>query len=307
MRTAAEVDGRARERIVHRHDRVAVPRDAATVAERLVERLAERERRVLGRVVVARLEVAGALEDQVEARHGRRAARGSGRRGRRRSRRARGSHRRARAAPRNASPPSRGPCRRGAGPRATGDGRSSTRASASTSRSSSAASRTEIADRRPSYARTTSPCRSSASPSASPSSTGHVEEVRVRRRAARGRSRAAPKRAARAPRSPARTSGGDASAAIARSAESDADRRRRLPRVQLLGDVARARPRSRCAHRRGANAFENVRSTITSPSSISATAVSPQYSKYGLVDDERPRLGQRRRARRSGCSGGTRT
>ena len=62
VRAAAEVDGGACERVVHRHDRVAVARDAAPVAERRVERLAERERRVLGRVVVAGLEVAGALE-----------------------------------------------------------------------------------------------------------------------------------------------------------------------------------------------------------------------------------------------------
>ena len=55
---AAEVDGRARERVVHRHDRVAVAGDPAPVAERPVERLAERERRVLRRVVRTGLEVA---------------------------------------------------------------------------------------------------------------------------------------------------------------------------------------------------------------------------------------------------------
>ena len=64
---AAEIDGGAGERVVHRHDRVAVARDAAAVAERAVERLAERERRVLGGVVLARLEVAGRLEHEVEA------------------------------------------------------------------------------------------------------------------------------------------------------------------------------------------------------------------------------------------------
>ena len=66
VRTATEVDRRPRERVVHRHDRVAVARDPAPVAERGVERRAERERRVLGGVVVARLEVAGAFEDEVE-------------------------------------------------------------------------------------------------------------------------------------------------------------------------------------------------------------------------------------------------
>ena len=42
--------------------------DAAPVAQRLVERLAERQRAVLGRVVVVDLEVALALQLQVEAR-----------------------------------------------------------------------------------------------------------------------------------------------------------------------------------------------------------------------------------------------
>ena len=66
VRAAAEVDGGAGERVVHRHDRVAVARDPASVAEGAVERLAERERGVLDGVVVARLEVAGALDDEVE-------------------------------------------------------------------------------------------------------------------------------------------------------------------------------------------------------------------------------------------------
>ncbi len=66
-RPSAEIDRRAGERVVHRHDRVAVARDPAAVAERAVERLAERERRVLGRVVRAGLEVADALEHEVEA------------------------------------------------------------------------------------------------------------------------------------------------------------------------------------------------------------------------------------------------
>ena len=66
-RTSAEIDRRTRERVVHRHDGVAVARDAAPVAERSVEGVAERERSVLRGVMVARLEVAGAFEDQVEA------------------------------------------------------------------------------------------------------------------------------------------------------------------------------------------------------------------------------------------------
>src|SRR5207247_160288 len=43
-------------------------RDPATVAERLVERLTESERGVLGRVMLAGLEVAFAFDDRVEAR-----------------------------------------------------------------------------------------------------------------------------------------------------------------------------------------------------------------------------------------------
>ena len=64
---AAEIDGGARERVVHRHDGRAVARDAAAVAEGLVERFAERDRRVLRRVVVAGLPVAAAVDDEVEA------------------------------------------------------------------------------------------------------------------------------------------------------------------------------------------------------------------------------------------------
>ena len=39
LRPPAEVDGRPRERVVHRHDRIAVASDPATVAEGVVERL----------------------------------------------------------------------------------------------------------------------------------------------------------------------------------------------------------------------------------------------------------------------------
>ena len=157
VRATAQIDGRARERVVHRHDGVAVARDPAPVAERRVERLAERERRVLGGVVVARLEIAAPsstrskpgmerelLEEVVvEA--------GAGR----------DAHAR-RAVERepdgeSASRPSRARVRARRAPAgATGDGASSTRASASTSRSSSSRSSTEtrIAS---GYARTTMP------------------------------------------------------------------------------------------------------------------------------------------------------
>ena len=62
------VDRARRQRLVHRHGRVAVARDAAAVAERLVERLAEHDADVLGGVVRAGLEVAGRLDVEVEAR-----------------------------------------------------------------------------------------------------------------------------------------------------------------------------------------------------------------------------------------------
>ena len=65
--TAAEVDGGARAGVVHDDDRVAVARDPLAIAECAVERLAECDRRVLGGVVVAGLEIAAPLEHEVEA------------------------------------------------------------------------------------------------------------------------------------------------------------------------------------------------------------------------------------------------
>ena len=55
-----------RARLVHRHDGVAVAADPAAVAERLVQRLAEHDPRVLDRVVRARLQVAGDLHVEVQ-------------------------------------------------------------------------------------------------------------------------------------------------------------------------------------------------------------------------------------------------
>ena len=57
-RPAGDVDRAARARLVHRRSADAVAGDAGAVAERLVERPAEHDRRVLGRVVGAGLEVA---------------------------------------------------------------------------------------------------------------------------------------------------------------------------------------------------------------------------------------------------------
>ena len=64
---AAEVDRGPCERVVHRHDCIAVAGDPPPVAERGIDRLAQRERRVLGGVVLTRLQVADALEHEVEA------------------------------------------------------------------------------------------------------------------------------------------------------------------------------------------------------------------------------------------------
>ena len=67
VRPADEVDRRGRERLVHRHRRRAVARDAGTVAERSRERVAERGEDVLDRVVLVDVEVAAGEQLEVEA------------------------------------------------------------------------------------------------------------------------------------------------------------------------------------------------------------------------------------------------
>ena len=59
VRPAAEIDGRDGERLVHRHHEVAGAVDAAAVAERRRDGLAERDAEVLDRVVLIDVEVAG--------------------------------------------------------------------------------------------------------------------------------------------------------------------------------------------------------------------------------------------------------
>ena len=83
VRAAGDVDRAGRARLVHRHDGVAVAVDPAAVAERLVERLAEHDARVLDRVVRAGLQVAGDLARRGPAGRGGRAGRACGRRSRR--------------------------------------------------------------------------------------------------------------------------------------------------------------------------------------------------------------------------------
>ena len=88
QRAARDVDRADAERLVHRDRGVAVAADAGAVAERLVERLAERDADVLDRVVGAGLQVALRASTRGRAGRGGRAARACGRRIRRRSRRA---------------------------------------------------------------------------------------------------------------------------------------------------------------------------------------------------------------------------
>ena len=64
---AREVDHRARERLVERHVGVAEADDALLVAERLLQRLAERDPDVLDRVVGVDVQVALAAHVEVEA------------------------------------------------------------------------------------------------------------------------------------------------------------------------------------------------------------------------------------------------
>ena len=66
MRAAAEIDRRDRQRLVHRHHEVAGAIDAALVADRRRDRLAERDADVLDGVVLIDVEIAGGLHLQVE-------------------------------------------------------------------------------------------------------------------------------------------------------------------------------------------------------------------------------------------------
>ncbi len=66
VRPADEVDGRGRERLVHRHRGGAVAGDTGTVAQRVAERVAERGEDVLDRVVLVDVEVARREQLEVE-------------------------------------------------------------------------------------------------------------------------------------------------------------------------------------------------------------------------------------------------
>ena len=228
---SAEIDCRARERVVHRHDRVAVARDPTAVAERAVERLAERDRRVLGRVVRRRSRGRRCLRGSGRARRGTQAARGSGRRAPRRSRRARDSRRRVRAARGAASRRSRGGGARG-GPAAR-----PRPANAASSRSSSSRSCTVTRSRSRRRAR-----RSLARAAGRRARAARRPERRGSCRttaAARSRACGARRRAARAPRSSGRVGRRRERGERERRGERR-HRRRRLPRVELGGGLGDA-------------------------------------------------------------------
>src|SRR3990172_3405387 len=66
VRAAADIDGHARQRLIHGHAGVAETTDAGAIAERGVDGGTEHERHVLGGVVFVHLEVAGRGNRQVE-------------------------------------------------------------------------------------------------------------------------------------------------------------------------------------------------------------------------------------------------
>ena len=63
---AAQVHGRNREGLVHRHEEVAGAKDAALVAKSAIEGLAESDAHIFNRVMLIDVEVAIALEFEIE-------------------------------------------------------------------------------------------------------------------------------------------------------------------------------------------------------------------------------------------------
>src|SRR3569623_1531686 len=68
VRPARDVERDARQGLVHRREGAAVPADPALVAERIGDRLAERERAVLGGVMLVDMEIARDLQGHVDQR-----------------------------------------------------------------------------------------------------------------------------------------------------------------------------------------------------------------------------------------------
>src|SRR6266851_6877707 len=62
----ADIDHRAAERLIERHDRVAKPPNTRTIAERLAKRAAHHDPHILDRVMLIDMEVAARLDHQIE-------------------------------------------------------------------------------------------------------------------------------------------------------------------------------------------------------------------------------------------------
>src|SRR5262245_10731532 len=67
VRTTAEIDSGDGERLIHRHHEIARTIDAFPVAQRLQERLAERDTDIFDRVVLVDVEIALGLQREIEA------------------------------------------------------------------------------------------------------------------------------------------------------------------------------------------------------------------------------------------------
>ena len=67
MRPATKIHGGNRKRLIHRHQEISSAQNAALVAERAVERLAQRNAYILNRVMLVHIEIAGALQLQIES------------------------------------------------------------------------------------------------------------------------------------------------------------------------------------------------------------------------------------------------
>ena len=65
-RAPAQIDGRNRQRLIHRHYEVAGAQNAALVAQRAIKRLAQRDTDVFNRVVLIDIQIAFTGEVQVK-------------------------------------------------------------------------------------------------------------------------------------------------------------------------------------------------------------------------------------------------
>ena len=65
-RAPAQVNSRNRQRLIHRHEKVTGAQDAALVAQRAVKALAQRDAHIFDRVVLIDIQIALALQIQIE-------------------------------------------------------------------------------------------------------------------------------------------------------------------------------------------------------------------------------------------------